>query len=307
MRILFGTIMRNIEASMMYVVDVCCQIAQQLPDSHIFIYENNSDDITRAYFPLLQTLNQNIHIQSETLVMAEQLELCKARTWDNKPCRMELIAAARNKLLKMLDTFGVQDDDYVVMFDADMDAPLNIQQIVMRIQTFPQDVDAIFANGMNRNRRTYYDLYAYRDRENLYGPEIIGDSFWNNMKSFEVTTHRQILSGFGGLAIYRGRCMKDNSYSAVPTADLDALYKSLGTKTGRPTLKHNGVLLGMYLFGTGPFADGVSINPNDIFYVNNSGYNFPVVCEHSTFHARLTMRGQGTFLLDPSLHYFSTH
>jgi hypothetical protein len=65
------------------------------------------------------------------------------------------------------------------------------------------------------------------------------------------------------------------------------------------TTHYEGVLLGVYLFE--PKEAG------GFFYHNNSGYSWPVVCEHSTFHARMTLRGQGRFFIDPELIYQSGH
>ena len=82
-------------------------------------------------------------------------------------------------------------------------------------------------------------------------------------------------------------------YSAVPTADMNAEYKLLNCI---PPLAKNakthvdGASVGMYLFPKDKDKDKYKDNTNvdkGIFYFHNSGYNFPVVCEHVTFFAAM--------------------
>jgi hypothetical protein len=109
MRIFLGTIAKNIEKRILPLLAFLTEFQTAIPESHIFLYENNSTDQTRAYFPLLESMVPNIHIQSETISDAELLKECVARTYDNKPCRMELISRARNKLLDMMNAHGYDD------------------------------------------------------------------------------------------------------------------------------------------------------------------------------------------------------
>jgi hypothetical protein len=309
MRILFGTIAKNIEHRMAQLLTFFTELQKELPDSHIFLYENNSTDNTCSYFPLFESMIQNLHIKSEN-IPAEELLQTVARTWDNKPCRMELIAMARNKLLDMIHSHGFDDDDLIVMFDADMKEPICMPPLLKILKNFP-DADAIFANGLTANCQHYYDMYALRHENAPYGPEIRGTEFWDAMPRITIAQRTPVISAFGGLGIYKGYCLKHNSYSALPTKSLDQLYKSIMARHGYvkpiPETHYKGGLIGAYLFGEGPYDESRSLNPRDIFYVNNSGYSYPVVCEHSTFHATMTMRGQGRFFIDPELLYHSDH
>jgi len=67
-------------------------------------YENNSDDGTDA--ELLKWADEapdQVIVQCDKITREEELARGVARTFDNKPCRMEQIAHARNKLLAMLE------------------------------------------------------------------------------------------------------------------------------------------------------------------------------------------------------------
>ena len=301
MTIVFGTVAKNIEGSIFQLIQFLNELVKVLPDAQFFMYENNSTDGTRNYFPMLQSLIPNIHIESDTFTHEELLQKCVARSCENNPCRMELISHARNKLLTMIRSNGYGcDGDLVVMFDCDM-VSIPTEPLLERLRAFPDDVDVLFANGLSRNGQTYYDMYALRYGNNPFGPELLASTFWDSMPQICIKQSIPVISAFGGLAIYRGECLDNSRYSAIPTRALDTIYKQLIKQTGFTPSKEthkNGAAMGIYLFGQGP---------EDIFYLNNSGYNFPVVCEHSTFHADMMTRGYGRFRIDPDLKYYSNH
>lgn len=67
-------------------------------------YENNSDDGTAA--ELMKWAAEapgQVIVKCEKFTREEELSRCVARTCDNRPCRIEQIAFARNKLLDMLE------------------------------------------------------------------------------------------------------------------------------------------------------------------------------------------------------------
>lgn len=299
MTIFLGAIARNIEPNFFQLYLFLQNIYSNNANVKTCIYENNSTDNTPAMLKILASISPNIQVVCEHFSESELLAMSKAWTWDKKPCRMELIAAARNKLLDMLAAAGCSDKDYVVLFDADMESACDADVILNKISAFPADADALFANGLNRNRQTYYDMYALRTTDHPCGPELLGETFWNTLPKLRFQERTPILSGFGGLAIYRGYVLKDNRYSAHPTSDLNTFYKRCGIKQASPVTHVEGVLRGIYLFESQ--AEG------GLFYYNNSGYAYPIVCEHSTFHARAANRGQGRFYIDPELVYVSTH
>ena len=119
-----------------------------------------------------------------------------------------------------------------------------------------------------------------------------------------------VASGFNGMCIFRWEALKGGMrppydplgsighqtlnppplrYSAVPTAEMNAEYKSLNRIP--PLAKNvnthlNGASVGMYLFPNDKDTDKDNANKG-IFYFHNSGYNFPVVCEHVPFFAAM--------------------
>jgi hypothetical protein len=275
-------------------------------------YENNSDDGTDA--ELLKWAAEapdQVIVQCEKITREEQLARGVARTFDNKPCRIEQIAHARNRLLGMLEG-GLPGNlgslaRYVVMIDMDNPVPFPVNAILRCIARDPDGFDALVCNGLNPFGYMY-DFYAYRDAQFPFGPEIMREAFWSGHHQYQVQTamHNRTLfcnrmiqqnpallpyipvaSGFNGLCIFRREALKGARYSAIPTADMNAEYEAM--KCIPPLAKNakthvDGATVGMYLF---PKDNHDHANDKGIFYFHNSGYNFPVVCEHVPFFAAM--------------------
>ena len=275
-------------------------------------YENNSDDGTDA--ELLKWAAEapdQVIVRCEKITREEELARGVARTFDNKPCRMEQIAHARNRLLGMLEG-GLPGNlgslaQYVVMIDMDNPVPFPVNAILRCIARDPDGFDALVCNGMNPFGYMY-DFYAYRDAQFPFGPEIVREAFWSGQHQHQVqiAMHNKtmfcnrmiqqnpgllpyipVVSGFNGLCIFRREALKGARYSAIPTADMNAEYEAM--KCIPPLAKNakthvDGASVGMYLF---PKDNHDHANDKGIFYFHNSGYNFPVVCEHVPFFASM--------------------
>ena len=321
-------------------------------------YENNSEDGTDAeLMKWASAAPDQVIVQCERFTREEELSRCVARTYDNRPCRMEQIAHARNKLLDMLPgnqgsyrgakptgttapptgppereagSMGKCDEGgvwgtvgslprYVVMIDTDNPVPFPVNAILRCIARDPDGFDALVCNGLNP-MGYMYDTYAYRDAQCPFGPEIMRDVFWSGHHQYYMQTavHNQTLffkrqiqqnparlpyipitSGFNGLCIFRWDAIMGGMrppydpldpplrYSAVPTAELNAEYEALYSIPPFSNTMVNGASVGIHLF---PKDDKDSRKDNGIFYFHNSGYNFPVVCEHVPFFAAMRAR-----------------
>jgi hypothetical protein len=286
-------------------------------------YENNSDDGTDA--ELLKWASEAPHqviVKCEKFTKEEELSRCVARTCDNQPCRMERIAYARNKLLELLGT-GNQGAKhttggvggacrpparYVIMIDMDNPVPFPVDAILKCIARDPDGFDALVCNGLN-SAGYIYDTYAYRDAQFPFGPEIMRDVFWSGHHQYYMQTavHNQTLffnrqikqnparlpyipitSGFNGLCIFRREALMGLRYSAVPTAEMNAEYEALYSIPPFSNTIVNGASVGIHLFPN----DNDKDKDNGIFYFHNSGYNFPVVCEHVPLFAAMRARNR---------------
>jgi hypothetical protein len=222
----------------------------------------------------------------------------------------------------MLGTIG-SPAKYVVMIDMDNPVPFPVNAVLNCIARDPDGFDALVCNGLNP-MGYMYDFYAYRDAQFPFGPEIMREAFWSGQHQYyvQIATHNKtmfynrqmkhdpallpyvpIASGFNGLCIFRREALmggmrppydplgdqplKPLRYSAVPTPEMNAEYQAMSCI---PPLAKNakthvdGASTGMHLFP----------NDNDkgIFYFHNSGYNFPVVCEHVPFFAGMRARNR---------------
>ena len=276
-------------------------------------YENNSDDGTDT--ELMKWASEapdQVRVQCDKFAREEELSRGAARTFDNKPCRMEQIAHARNMLLDMLLGERGSPAKYVIMIDMDNPVPFPVNAILRCIARDPDGFDALICYGLNPFGYMY-DFYAYRDAQFPFGPEIMREAFWSGHHQCYVQTamhnktmfcNRQIkqnpamlpyipvASGFNGLCIFRLDAIKGIRYSAVPTPEMNAEYEAMNCI---PPLAKNakthvdGASVGMYLFPKDKDKDKDK-NNDAIFYFHNSGYNFPVVCEHVPFFAGMRAR-----------------
>jgi len=302
MRVVLGGIVKNISHLIPNTLQFLIDLKRQLPCLEVCIYENNSTDNTNGIFLDLATKIDFLEVKSEIYDNSFFLDKGRARTWDNLPCRIEMIAFARNKLLEMIHAKNLTDNDLVIMMDLDFMRAPDVKAIALIVENFPIKLaDVLFANGVGANGN-YYDTYVLRTAADPFGPEIMGKTFWSGEHSKRLrdaipanaSSLIPVYSAFGGLAIYRAAAIKGCFYSADVTDSLHAFYKDLlkDKPQEKPITHHEGVLLGCYLKG------------DNIFYRNNSGYNWPVVGEHSTFHAQMRENGFGKMFIVPSLAYY---
>jgi hypothetical protein len=312
-RVHVGGLLRNGEAAVPEIVAFVDALTRELPRLDAYVFENNSEDGTAEALAHWAQQRPYFHVSSEVWDLDEFRERSKARTWDNKPCRLELISTARNRLLDWIREAGLTSADRVVIVDWDFGAPPPVGPLAKHVLEMPAEADALFANGVDRRGR-YYDLYELRTHEYPLGPELLGDRFWSSRRRRRALARVispdeppiECYSAFGGLAIYRGDAFGDCRYSAYPTPELHAFYKErfetdprnaeVRSVRRRKVAKiRSGGLMGANLFD------------DELFYLNNSGFNFPIAAEHVNLHIAMRAHGGRRLFIAPSLPYFSHH
>jgi hypothetical protein len=288
-------------------------LRQELPELRGYVFENNSRDRTSELLQASAAERPHLNVRSETWDLDAFREGSKARTWDNKPCRLELIAEARNRLLDWMREDGLAPGDRVVIIDWDFREPPPLDALMRHIRELPESAAAIFANGVDSTGR-YYDLYELRTKDHPFGPELIGNRFWTSRRRRRnlarvidpAESPIEVYSAFGGLAIYRGEALDGCRYSPYPTVELDSFYKerleedpsnreARRLRRGKLEKVRDGMALGAHLFD------------EELFYLNNSGYNFPIAAEHVNVNLAIRARNRGGLFIEPSLTYFSRH
>jgi hypothetical protein len=294
MRILLAGIIRNIEESFYVFTNFINNLKEVIPNLEVCIYENNSTDSTKL---LLENFKKDfVQIKSENYSEEFFIQNFPARTYKNEPCRIHKIAFARNKLLEMIQEKHLDQNDFIIMMDMDIKQSPDINIINKLITSWPEGLHVLFANGVQHNGH-YYDGYVFRSAELPYGPEILGETFWSNNHMAKIqqkyepnSTLIPVISAFGGIEIYRADVIKGCTYSADITDELHEFYKSLPIVDSNPQTHYNGCSLGIY--------------KDNIFYKNNSGYNYPICAEHVIFHLQIRKNGYKNMFICPFLYYY---
>ena len=297
MRVFLGAITKNLGDKFALFKPFTELLMSQLPMLEVFIYENNSTDSTPENLRCWAKSNPRVHVATENYPLEFFLERGRARTYDNLPCRLEVHAFCRNKMMEMMEAagMGLEESDLTIVMDPDIPTLWPPDVLVQLCSFFPDGADALFANGLATNGR-YYDTYTYFDQTYPFGMELIAEERVLSEKYPAVSSSilqdsppRRVFNAFGGLALYRSQHIRGLRYSGVVTPDLHAMNLQicrafpenpyvLAAKE-KPTTHWQGAQVGMYMFD------------RELFYHNNSGYNYPVVCEHVTFF--LDMRSNG--------------
>jgi hypothetical protein len=308
-----GAIAKNISDKFLAFQLYVGSVYAEFPDTQIYIYENNSTDNTKADLERWAAFNPRVHYKCEDIPEEHFLNTTAPRTMDNKACRMVKIAYARNKLMEMMEEtdIGSREEDRIIMIDPDLPVMFDSDPLVKILKSGQNDYDALFANGKGI-RGNYYDASAYFDQQFPFGMELLPERtiFDEKYKSIMINIPTAapaipVLSAFGGIGVYRASAIRGLRYSGVVTEDVHTVYTNFCKQYPthpwvqrihqKPITHIEGALMGVYLFD------------NKLFYRNNSGYNYPVICEHVPFHCAMISRGASRLFVDPSLVYISDH
>ena len=295
MKVIICGVVKNAAKNLIKNIDIAMEIGKKCDDYKILIYENNSTDSTKE---LLGAYVKNStfeiimeDIPEDTIKRESKIWAYTAVTGSNHPCRMEQIANARNKLIETIKQPHYSEYDLVVMidFDASFFLPKENRKRV------------IYANSLD-----YYDYYALRipySEFKLFGPEVIGEFFWQKMHSNRLTINPNstelvpVYSAFNGIGVYDKTVFTSFRYDALITPDIKRQYKVIASRHPdiydkiKPLIKEECT----------KFPGGES-SP-DFYWKNNSGYDKPVVCEHIAFNFALLNAGYELYI-NPSMLYW---
>jgi hypothetical protein len=308
-----AAIARNISSKLMNFQLFAGEFLEAFPDARVFVYENNSTDITKQILEMWAATNTRVTVKCEDISDSELKAHSMARTMDNAPCRMEAIAFARNRLMDMLEEtdIGTREEDRIIMVDADINCAMSAQPLIDILKKNANDYDALFANGISL-RNNYYDITAYYDSYYPFGLELLdekivfGEKYKSLIRPIPLNAPRiPVISAFAGIGIYRASCICGLRYKGTITEEVHSVFSNFCEQypthpwvqevKKKPTTHLNGALLGIYLYD------------KTLFYKNNSGYNYPVICEHVPFHCAMILRGHSRLFVEPSLLYYSDH
>ncbi len=267
----------------------------------LVIYENNSTDGTKDILKKYKTATIiSEDIDPETIRQTSRIWSYKEITGSDHPCRIEQIANARNRVIDEILKPEYDNFTHVVWIDLDS----NGWSIDGINDSFTQTTswDVIYANGINPNR-TYYDMYALRQLihpDLCFGPEIVGEHFWNNMKTGLNFLNEKALiptcSAFGGIGIFKKEIFQKYRYDCIVNTEVKKFYKNI-INNSRLNDKYNRLIQN----SDSKFPSGYL--EENIFWKSNSGYDKPVVCEHVCLNLELYNNGYKLFI-NPKMVYF---
>jgi hypothetical protein len=293
--VLICGVVKNVGNGLLMNMNQAIETGEMFQDYRILIYENNSTDNTKE---ILQkySLHPKIVIQSEDLDLKTKsnfkLWAYTEITGSNHACRMELISNARNKLVDEMNREKYDDFGYVIWVDLDSNG-WELNGILDSFQK-KEEWDVVYANNPNH----YYDMYAYRGTNHLFGPEIIGELFWINMPRFQIPKSETLISvysAFGGLGIYKKSVFQKHRFDFIVNDTIQEVYQSILEKY--PYSKE------IISKEDGKFPGGQYDEKTGIYWKSNSGYNGPVVCEHVGLNFALIQSGYRLFI-NPNIMYY---
>lgn len=311
---------RDVVQRLPYVIKVMEKIGDLFSDYRIIVYENNSCDNTPLLLKRWESKNTKVR------AISEYLEKNTLETmFVNYPKKTEPISRARNIVLNTALSEQYQDFAYLIWLDMDFHFEPSYEGI-KEVFTSKCEWDAVFAYGIDKNTRRYWDWYAFRDRQCPLGPELIGDYWWSLPYHFfsvqldENDNWYPVYSAFSGCGIYKKSSLEGCQYSGLVTDDLGKLYHKIITENmANPVvqkyLKDLKFLQKQIIIhqpsialpaitdqNIGIVTDG---SPDDIVWrMNSDAYKYPASLDHVTLHASMIMRGHDKLFINPRLIFY---
>ncbi|MDR0733946.1 MAG: hypothetical protein LBF08_07825 [Dysgonamonadaceae bacterium] len=207
---------RNIRA-----IDEICNLVQ---DYHVVMFENDSTDNTKQTLTDWANNRKNIHISLNDF---NTVTIPEKRNHVNpffSTHRIEKMASYRNFYLDYIEKEKLAGD-YVIIVDMDV-RKIHLEGIIASF-SLNYEWDALTSNGISRApssyfRKRYYDAYALVEcgRENIPQTEstIRATQYrWAFLKPNMPLI--QVVSAFGGLAVYRREAIAGCRYGVFANDD----------------------------------------------------------------------------------------
>lgn len=315
-KVLLCGVCRNVEEPLPSTIKFFEEIGSFFEDYRVIVYENNSTDATARILNQWKEKNKKVYLQSEKVSWSELDK--EIINWEkNAFYRPELIARARNIVLKQAMSEAYLDFDYLIWMDMDFYRKPNYKGL-LEVFTTSREWDAVFAYGIDPPG-TYWDWYAYRDVQYPIGSELLGNYWWYYPKKLQLSPKddwHQVYSAFGGCAIYKKSAIEGCSYSAIVTPDLAEVVQQI---INDPRHENNHFIkkyheqignecitiqaprphLQSFLDPNQNFLLPATKNETLLWKMSSFVYQYPSVCEHVTFHASMIARGHDKLFINP--------
>lgn len=215
----FILLARDIEKIAQITVARLEQLGSMFLAYNIVIYENDSTDNTKLILKQLAAKNYRITVINDTVG-------CRHTEKDKSLSRRIRMANARNNA-KDIALNICRSYNYFIVMDSDLTGGFSYEGIANSI-SYGYDVTCsnsiIYDNSMDKPRRLYYDSWAYRE---LNHPHEHTDEYANTRIFHRGEQPFQVLSAFGGCAIYNNKSFANNYRYTEDDCDHVTLHKQL--------------------------------------------------------------------------------
>jgi hypothetical protein len=288
--VLICGIVKNCASQIKKNIQYALETLELFNNSKIIIYENNSTDGTKD---ILNEYSKMEHLQKNITIISEDIDLnnknnCvvwsyKEITGSDHPCRIEFISKARNKVVEEFNKPEYNHFEYVIWIDFDSSNGWDKNGIIDSFNR-NENWDALFGN----NNGVYYDYYALRYKEQVFGPEIIGEHFWNNISYVNFQENNCLIpvySSFNGIGIYKKELFKKFKYDFLVNDEVKKFYRNIIKYNITDSFKDDTIRI--IENKCDKFPNGYKDENTNIFWKSNSGYNMPIICEHVALNLSL--------------------
>lgn len=313
---------QNIESTIAINRSIMERIGSLFEDYRIIIYENNSTDNTVRWLKKWANKNHKVRLITQSLPMETLKSLSVNHMPDGSPFRPEMIARARNIVLKEAMSESYEPFSFLIWMDMDFQIHPRLEGLIETFET-KREWDAVFAYGMTKSN-DYWDWYALRYSAFPFGPELSPTWYqMGRMREEQFTLSAKddwfpVYSAFGGLGIYRKSSIQGCSYSALVTEDVEVVYANhlyKGELENHPAAIQyredcRNVSHALRLFPGQKKYDRLDPNTGIVlsdfqepllWRVNSKAYEYPSLCEHIPFHASMIRKGHDKLFINPRL------
>lgn len=196
-------------------------LGSMFEDYLVVIYENDSSDSTRSVLQTWTGLNYKVCPIFENLKKKRnEQDKSNGRTVDMAYYRNQYLAFARELAVGF-------KPNYLITLDTDLDGGFSYEGIC---NSLSYDYDVVGSNGLfyreweGKMQRLYYDSWAFRK---LYHPSAHADEEINLMVLNRGEEPFQVISAFGGLALYKWSSIPDEVWYTSGDCDHVTLHKQM--------------------------------------------------------------------------------
>jgi hypothetical protein len=139
------------------------------------------------------------------------------------------MSICRNKYLDWIKN-DRKTFDYVLMIDIDVE-DFSVKGILESIEAAPSDWGGLFANGYTDSKvggfkfyKIFHDVYAFLDKMPSSKPYLTFAQMFRNSKlinkKLRENAYIPVVSGFGGLGIYKFEAIMNLQYESINNEDI---------------------------------------------------------------------------------------